>query len=1673
MTSNNEWITTPQKRNSLNKKSRENQIKSLRQLEELFGSIYESDVLESVAKYYNWKVDYAVEALVNLSSTYVPQSQSAVKISKKTEKYTDSSWISQKSSNVDNIEEMIDSKFQNTKYNFKLSEHEVQKICKKMPKVKNLLPDKDVKPEQPRSEPSMKVGTESLCGLKVQYRLKGTENSDDDADVVIEEESSDYIIDTPEPEHVNVCQFMSMHTQCSPRNTFPKVTINTPSSAMSQCSSPSISTLIESRIEADINKGYKILIIMRGAPGSGKTCLARSIVTRTMGGDYTNHIFSADDYFLKINRGVYVFDSSKVQEAHYFNFKRVLQALQQGRSPIIVDNTNTRAWEMQHFACMAVPYGYIVETLEPNTPWFFDARELERRNTYGLTKAKIRVFLDRYEPNITGKHLLKMFSLKYHKDNQPPQIRQIPPFLIEKQIAVAQPNPNDYYFHKPTDNDQTKLLIDNEALNTIAQKYSKPKAVAKNTRNSNAISVIKSFDESWTAGSSYKEDSLPEISKLGAIGSERRVAQGAYPPKLQDNNIEQSQTELKVEMLTEITTDAPEDYGDVERMMPETKKDSTVSNCWDFTLLLDGRQIHSKFENTDSNEIAVVIDKLVDKSNLMNSYIEDTEVSCILSAKLNDDFLSIEDPRTSSEPSLINLTELNLDTQPTFENFHKIPTPDVLQEIPTLIDTRSNSHSSSLERVSDIDISQFEICNAELVDEMKKPNDKLICEHESAEKQSSGGSLGLLFNFIKNSFIGNDKETYSKQMQPDNTDTPEVSIFKFSFIVSISCDNQPDNVLGNESPIKKSFSPTLLLEQSLDLSKDDVDNNDSLPIDVTGSDNYFDGSLINVSLDNSSEFLESSENPQKESVINIVEELLEASSDVQHVEQFDFPDKRTATKSEELEKNFNERMENLHIRTKSDEDENKVSKEPIHLVFGGKNIFPDKIQTQANSNALSKPFVPDVGGAGGGDNSNVANVYLINWHESPFPVDEVPLMTTLEITDTKPKPRTCDRETYTDPYDFNVAYIGGTDDYKILQAVNRNIIETSRHLSSDVEEPPMQKLVLHKSTMTNTTTLFRGPIFDLDTGISEEDYSEELIERFSHLPRTCVLDIYKNLCKHDYNWALDYLSNMDINDINMYSIVEQVDVTTKGNEITDENSISRKHFVTNAAATVTKKVAHPNSSESLTETCDAPQQLNQQSHSRTKRQRYKASDDMLALKQQLESKFVMNKERYTPHMLRIDLMKKHELDKLKMKSPEKVEVKKPSHFVHMPMAEKEEEQPVEDEDSIEDEVVEEEMMELRLGYDFIRLLESVFGNANFQAPEGLFPVIQIRKSMAQELYALWIESVQRQLWAMQEQLDIMIAQDAEYAKSLDAAQSRAAIKSDVPNLKEIMDMEMALAMYSNDCIEQQSMKKTHKDIASHVMRQTLHEMFPGYDTEMLYEIYEAHDQNFDETVKVIEENCSIKSTITMADMVKKRKHLIDELQKESSYQTSRHNQLETLESRDEASGGDYNNYENLQTYEEIFEVASSSRAEARRQLTLRNQNYQKASEAYRRKNPEVAAYYSNVAKLHIRNMEAANSMAASAFLAAQTRILDADDTLDLHFLHVSEAIQAFNIFLEYQLSQLATGARKYIYIITGRGTRSFNSQSKIKPIIVRKLNSKNIRFSEANPGMLKALLRKK
>ncbi|XP_039729014.1 NEDD4-binding protein 2-like 2 isoform X1 [Pteropus medius] len=138
-------------------------------------------------------------------------------------------------------------------------------------------------------------------------------------------------------------------------------------------------------------KLQKLLILLRGLPGSGKTTLSRVLLGQSRDGI----VFSTDDYFH--HQDGYRYNVNQLGDAHDWNQNRAKQAINQGRSPVIIDNTNTQAWEMKPYVEMAIGKGYRVEFHEPETWWKFDPEELEKRNKHGVSRKKIAQMLDRYE----------------------------------------------------------------------------------------------------------------------------------------------------------------------------------------------------------------------------------------------------------------------------------------------------------------------------------------------------------------------------------------------------------------------------------------------------------------------------------------------------------------------------------------------------------------------------------------------------------------------------------------------------------------------------------------------------------------------------------------------------------------------------------------------------------------------------------------------------------------------------------------------------------------------------------------------------------------------------------------------------------------------------------------------------------------------------------------------------------------------------------------------------------------------------------------------------------------------------------------------------------------------------------------------------------------------------
>ncbi|KAJ8882703.1 hypothetical protein PR048_014515 [Dryococelus australis] len=275
-----------------------------------------------------------------------------------------------------------------------------------------------------------------LGAVKVAYQGMHCTADLDDADVVIEEETEFEIVGgnilrrqvvSPLPRHLSSAQPATITNEGVLKYTSEQLKKLSLNSQQRQTTSPERPNQKQKsgqsknknntlnpqnpvdRIITHIKNGTRILILMRGAPGSGKSHLARHLVKTTVGGHYRKYIFSADDYFVRRN-GQYICDPTRLSEAHKWVRDNVEDKMNKGE-----------LWEMQPYAVLAVNYGYVLELLEPLNSWRYMENKLAEKNIHGVLRHKIRNMLQRFEPQHTGKSVLALLNLSYHPSKKPPQ----------------------------------------------------------------------------------------------------------------------------------------------------------------------------------------------------------------------------------------------------------------------------------------------------------------------------------------------------------------------------------------------------------------------------------------------------------------------------------------------------------------------------------------------------------------------------------------------------------------------------------------------------------------------------------------------------------------------------------------------------------------------------------------------------------------------------------------------------------------------------------------------------------------------------------------------------------------------------------------------------------------------------------------------------------------------------------------------------------------------------------------------------------------------------------------------------------------------------------------------------------------------------------------------------
>ncbi|ATI16124.1 hypothetical protein [Pseudomonas phage HJ01] len=105
----------------------------------------------------------------------------------------------------------------------------------------------------------------------------------------------------------------------------------------------------------------KIMYIIRGLPGSGKSSFARILYHQIWESGGTASICEADDY--QMEYGEYVWKAERVVESHKKCMEKARNSMKAGLDAVIVSNTSTREREVEPYIDMAEEFGYTVISL--------------------------------------------------------------------------------------------------------------------------------------------------------------------------------------------------------------------------------------------------------------------------------------------------------------------------------------------------------------------------------------------------------------------------------------------------------------------------------------------------------------------------------------------------------------------------------------------------------------------------------------------------------------------------------------------------------------------------------------------------------------------------------------------------------------------------------------------------------------------------------------------------------------------------------------------------------------------------------------------------------------------------------------------------------------------------------------------------------------------------------------------------------------------------------------------------------------------------------------------------------------------------------------------------------------------------------------------------------------
>jgi len=269
----------------------------------------------------------------------------------------------------------------------------------------------------------------------------------------------------------------------------------------------------------DLQKGHHVLALLRGLPGSGKSTLAKSLILSAKLGIS----LSTDNFFIK--KGVYTFRPELLSQAHESNQKNAREAVRDKVRFVIIDNTNTVAWEMRPYIELALNNGYKVHIIEPDTPWKFKPKLLASKNSHNVPRQTIEKMLDRYEKNISLERLKTLWNISEpivvdSLNGEEEEIFESDDEVLDEPIAHM----NIHAYEHPSNNNPvisvlnpaSNEFVPNQYQGMIDEEVTILEKDQEEQDRSN-ISVQAENDLIRSRSMSYVEDSCPDISRLVAM----------------------------------------------------------------------------------------------------------------------------------------------------------------------------------------------------------------------------------------------------------------------------------------------------------------------------------------------------------------------------------------------------------------------------------------------------------------------------------------------------------------------------------------------------------------------------------------------------------------------------------------------------------------------------------------------------------------------------------------------------------------------------------------------------------------------------------------------------------------------------------------------------------------------------------------------------------------------------------------------------------------------------------------------------------------------------------------------------------------------------------------------------------------------------------------------------